>query len=49
MEKLVLGEVISLQFVVGLVGPQILEGDIQRHSEVLEPLVKLWDFGGIDD
>lgn len=49
MEKLVLGEVVSLEFVVGLVGSQILEGDVQRHSEVLESFIELWDFGGVDD
>ena len=47
-KELIQREIISLQLVIGLVGLEVLQGDINRESQYLEPIIKLRHLGGVD-
>jgi hypothetical protein len=44
-----LRQIIAFKLVIGFIGPQVLEGDIDWHSQVLQIVVELWDLRGIED
>lgn len=48
-KKLIKRQIVPLQLVVGLVGLQVLQGDINREPQYLQAIIKLRHLGSIDD